>query len=313
MRIIILNYFLATPQKRKFKFKLDDSLFQGHNRAPRCSMPVLDFHGLKLPSSSKPKMSFSSVSNSIKHHISKSLQSKRSPLASSESFNAHVSNGEIQRRKKRASEDLCTMHEEESENDESIESSRATSESGDVFSRVSTSGSVGSEKVCAGVKTLSRNSSDSADDELLKMAKIKEDAKRRHSESTISKGNRAVNLSDLVDTITFASPSGKIITKPYKPCGTSSNATASKPLENRKSDSLSEVKTDKYYDKDMPEKTKHGVVKNNNEEKEEDNVSKQDSNVNEMIEKAVDETCTSDKVFIETELSNGTVYKHDEI
>ncbi|KAL4225267.1 Voltage-gated hydrogen channel 1 [Mactra antiquata] len=367
-----------TPQKRKFKFKLDETLFQGHNRTPRCSMPALDFHGVKLPSGSKSKMSFSTVSNSIKHHISKTLHSKRSPLASTDSFGSLTSNGEIQRRKKRASEDLCTMHEEELINEDSIVSSRATSESGDVFSHVSTSGSLGSDRICTGAATLSRNNSESADDESTKIAKLKEDAKRRLSESTINKGNKSINLSDLVDTITFASPSGKIITKPHRPYGSSVNSTnvpslvpnisesasISEQTANTKSEPASEVKpvkcnveqidndtkvknketakihsnerlnvqggksteiktdvtSDQKSDKgpdssaDLVKNDSKDITKNNNEEKVKNDVDKRVTKASETKRDTDGEkTHTSDLVYIETEIANGSVHKAEHV
>ncbi|XP_052797344.1 uncharacterized protein LOC128229627 [Mya arenaria] len=203
-----------TPSKRKFKFKFEDSIFhmQGFNRAPRCSLPALDFHGIKLPS--KSRISLPSVANSIKHHISKNLPSRRASLAAIELHaSSKHANGDVRRRKLK-SEDLGTMHEEESEYDESPSLSRATSTSGEVFGRVSVSSSVDSDRTLA---EGSRHNSINADDERANIAKIQADAKRRHSESNLDKNKVSFNYKDLRTIISFKTPCGKTLTKPQRP------------------------------------------------------------------------------------------------
>ena len=168
-------------------------------------MPSLDFHALKLPSTrTKSKLSLPSVAQSIKHHISKNLPSRRASLAASEIYNAKLSNGDLRRRKLAESGDLCTMHEEDSEHEDSAGSSRATSESGDVFSRNSVSESIGSDRLFGDTKSLSRNNSESVEDERIKLAKIQEEAKRRHSESTIDRNKvSSADFHDIVDVVPF--------------------------------------------------------------------------------------------------------------
>lgn len=188
---------------------------QGYNRAKRCSLPSLDFHGLKLPSSyNKSKLSLPSVAHTLKQHISKSFPSRRASLAATEMYNAKMSNGDLRRRKLADSGDLCTMHEEESENEDSVASSRATSLSGDVFGRMSVSESIGSDRTLAETSSLNRNNYDSVEDERIKLAKIQEQAKRRHSESILDKTKVfKLNFHDLADIIAFKTPGGKTITK----------------------------------------------------------------------------------------------------
>ncbi|KAH3888162.1 uncharacterized protein LOC127845958 [Dreissena polymorpha] len=207
----------TTPAKRKLKFKFDDSIcnMQNHNRGPRCSLPVLDFHGLKLPS--RPRFTLPGVAQTIKHHISKNLPgTRRASLAAMELHATSYSSGDLCRRKF-ASDDLCTMHEEESENEDSPELSRATSESGDVVSRVSVYDSITSDGIFG--HSVSKNridagSSESTDEESDTMAKFKEKAKRRNSESTIDKNKVSVNFNEFKNVKNFKTHDAKTLTSP---------------------------------------------------------------------------------------------------
>ena len=203
----------------------------GHNRTPRCSMPTLDFHGIRLPSNvhvSRSRISLPAVANSIKNTLSKTLPSRRASLAAIEALNTKMSNGDV-RKKKVTSEDLGTMEEEDLDdldNHDSALSSRATSESGDVFSRLSVSDSIGSDRIFteAVIKngTKRRDSVQTVDekDEQDRMVKIKDQAKRRHSESNLDK--QRVNIAGLTEGVSFTMQSGKTYTKPQHetPCKT---------------------------------------------------------------------------------------------
>lgn len=181
-----------TPVKKKFKFKFDESIFnmQGHNRAPRCSLPSLDVHGFKLPKCGfGSKISIPSMASSIKHHISKNFPSRRTSSVATDRYNLKTSNGDVRSKRHVMSEDLGTMHEVDSENDESAGSSRTNSESGDVYFRVSISDS--NRSINNNIKL--RHSYDSAVDERIKLLKIKEEAKRRHSESNLDTNKVSLN------------------------------------------------------------------------------------------------------------------------
>jgi len=208
--------FTAATPKKKFKFKFDESLFnsQGNSRAPRCSLPALDFHGLKLPSRSR--ISLPAVASSIKYHISKNLPARRASLAAIE---LHVqktkkqTNGDVRRRTVQ-SDDLGTMHEEEFDEDDSPSISRETSASADVFSgsRVSVADSLDSERNVG--SSFSRQNSEDTGDENIDMDKTKSFAKRRHSESTLYKHRMTHSLYDSTEIISYRSPCGKTISKP---------------------------------------------------------------------------------------------------
>ncbi|XP_045174776.2 uncharacterized protein LOC123536056 [Mercenaria mercenaria] len=318
-----------TPVKKKFKFKFDDSKFhmQGHNRGKRCSMPSLDFHALKLPSShSKSKMSLPSVAQSIKNHISKNLPSRRTSLAATEMYNAKMSNGDLRRRKLAGSGDLCTMHEEDSEHEDSIASSGATSESGDVFSRISVSESIGSDRMFGDTKSLSRNNSESIEDERLKLAKIQEEAKRRHSESTIDKNKvSSVDFHDLADIIAFKTPGGKNITKrKFYPNCDSKSAIKAKHSETNHSDyrsadnkadvklSVGVVDSEKDDINTLPcsKLSTEDLSENNNEavKDRENGHSDAKKSDDDASDDANDFICTPhDVIHMENEIQNGTI------
>lgn len=207
-----------TPAKKKFKFKFEDTLLhnmQGFNRAARASLPSLDFHGLKLPNSvTRSKLSLPAVAHSIKQHISQKLPSRRASLAAADVYHTKIANGDV-RRRKYASEDLCTMHEEELEHEEnSALSSRCSSVSGDVFNQ-SISESIGSDRILIGGKRAGRKNSESFEDERAKLAKIQEEAKRRHSESTLDR--HRVKFVDIDDIIPFSKPLRKSFRKVTEP------------------------------------------------------------------------------------------------
>jgi len=207
-----ITCFAATPSKKKFKFKLDDALhqLQGHNRNTRCSMPALDFHGIKLPSNlNKPKLSLPAVASSIKQHISRSLPTRRASLVTAGIFSMKQTNGDLKRKKL---EDLDTMHEheeEESENEDSMVSSQATFDSEEISRQVSLSGSVESERT-----QQEGNDSDSTEDEQTKLAVIKEKAKRRCSDSKLD--GAKLDYKNINDIVSYKTSSGKTITKPFK-------------------------------------------------------------------------------------------------
>lgn len=178
--------FSATPVKKKFKLRFDDTPLGHHHRAPRFSLPSLDFHGTKFSVNntlSKPRVSLPSVAfNTIKQHISKSLPNRRSSQATTEGYNGIIANGDI-RRKKLPSDDL-TMHDtihEDMPHDSAL-SSRAPSES-DVFRR-RYSADPDSIRMGTGSRKLQeRHHSVDSDDGQNKLMKILQDPRRRLSET----------------------------------------------------------------------------------------------------------------------------------
>lgn len=288
---------------------------QGHSRAKRCSMPVLDLQGLKLQTgnSTKTKMSLPSVANSIKHHISKNFPSRRTSLAATDIYNAKMSNGDVRRRKLAGSEELCTMQEEESENDDSATSSRTTSESGDVFRRVSVSESNGSDHVFIDAKPRSRNNSVS-EYERKKLARIQEEAKRRHSESKIDKNKISVNLFDIAGIIGFSGHDGKEKRKSYS--RNTNIATKYDTLKGLPDTETSELKVDNFQLDTISTVSENNenveeLSENNNEDIKNGDTLDSQTTIDISDETTVDSPvlmCSSnDEVHFENEIPNGKI------
>lgn len=299
-----------TPVKKKFKFKMDEPKFhiQCYNRAKRCSLPSLDFHGLKLPSShTKSKLSLPSVALSLKQHISKSFQSRRATLAATEMYNAKMSNGDLRRRKLADSGDLCTMQEEESVNEDSVVSSRATSMSGDIFSRISVSESMGSDRTLPDTGSFGRSRLDSVEDERMKIAKIQEAAKRRHSESTIDKKKvLKVNLHDLADMIAYKTPCGKTITKRNPDYSKETDRPRYRSISDRPTEAVVDFELDSVSTFSESNQSEENMSNNNSKStKPEEDVKRENSIRDDKIKKAnTNDRTQSTKIIFENEVKN---------
>ena len=172
-----------------------------HNRAPRFSLPSLDFHGTRFATGNIVNNSTTSVFkskgnlplaafNTIKQHISKTLPNRRFSQAAVNVSNSKIANGDV-KRKKLPSDDLTSMHDiiHEDKVHDSTVSSRTPSESEDEIRKnisinkddnipVIRGGGVG------GGKYMERHHSvDSDHGDQAKLMKILQDPRRRLSET----------------------------------------------------------------------------------------------------------------------------------
>ena len=230
----------ATPVKKKFRLFEDSPFGHGsHNRAPRFSLPSLDFHGAKFTtgnfvnnsnnSGSKTRVNLPYAAfNTIKQHISKTLPNRRFSLAAVNVNSPKIANGDV-KRKKLPSDDLTSMHDiiHEDKVHDSAVSSRTPSESEDeIRKHIVINEDDNIPIMRAAGKYMERHHSvDSDHEDQAKLMKILQDPRRRLSETAALDRDRHVypltgfeeiRIGQVEDTDIKASVSSIELQSPFK-------------------------------------------------------------------------------------------------